>query len=274
MSLDGYVIVGALADAIRAAAIAGISDICPTNNSLLLRYDPDVIAPRSLRTQIEEIESAVRAGSAQVSSTRVIEVPVWYDDPYTSEVGSRFRANHQTPDMSDLDFAAEANGCADAQDFIERHHRTPWMVTAVGFVAALPFMYQMTSRAEQLEVPKYLSPRTDTPPLTVGHGGCFTVIYSVRGAGGYQMFGIAAAPVFAPDSALADFQQSPVLFRAGDIVKFTPIEQDRYDAIRRECEDGTFRYRITEVDFDLARWTADPETYNTSILEALDGAAR
>ena len=60
----------------------------------------------------------------------------------------------------------------------------------VGFVAGLPFLFQMVERAKQIEVPKYLRPRTDTPKLTVGHGGCFGCIYSVRGAGGYQMFGI------------------------------------------------------------------------------------
>jgi len=271
MSLEGYFVVGALADAVRAAAIVGITDICPTNNSLLLRYDPDMVAPRALRSHVQELEATVRASTSQTALARVLEVPVWYDDPFTSEVGERFWSNRQTPDKSDLDFAAEVNNLADAHEFIERHHSVPWMVTAVGFVAALPFMYQMAPRAQQLEVPKYLSPRTDTPALTVGHGGCFTVIYSVRGAGGYQMFGIAAAPVFAPDSSLADFQESPVLFRAGDIVKFKPVEANEYNAIQTECENGTFRYKRAEIEFDLARWTADPDAYNSDVLEALGG---
>ncbi|OZE85350.1 allophanate hydrolase [Rhodococcoides fascians] len=271
MSLEGYFVVGALADALRSASIDGVSDICPTNNSLLLRYDPDVVAPRVLRARVQELEAEVHAERSRTSTSRVFEVPVWYEDPYTSEVGARFRANHQTPDKNDLEFAAEVNNLAGAQHFIQRHHETPWMVTAVGFVAALPFMYQMTTRDKQLEVPKYLSPRTDTPALTVGHGGCFTVIYSVRGAGGYQMFGIAAAPVFAPDSALPDFQDSPVLFRAGDIVKFSPIDQKRYEAIQSEIDEGTFRYRTAEIEFDLARWTADPDAYNADVLEALHG---
>ena len=272
MSLEGYFLVGTLAAAVAAEGIPGITDICPTNASLLLRYDPDVTSPHVLQDKIQELETGVRATSSQTSQARVFEVPVWYDDPFTSEVGQRFRANHQTPDKTDLDFAAEVNNLAGAQEFIDRHHGTPWMVTAVGFVAALPFMYQMTPRSSQLEVPKYLSPRTDTPALTVGHGGCFSVIYSVQGAGGYQMFGIAAAPVFAPNSALADFQDSMVLFRSGDIVKFKPIAEDEYRVIQKQCEEGSFRYKRTEVQFDLAAWTADPDHYNTAIMEALDGA--
>lgn len=271
MSLAGYFLVGTLAAAVESADIPGITDICPTNASLLVRYDPDVTPPQALRDKIRDLEAGVRSTSSQTSTARVFEIPVWYDDPFTSEVGARFRDNHQTPDKTDLDFAAEVNNLDDAQEFIARHHGTPWMVTAVGFVAALPFMYQMTPRSRQLEVPKYLSPRTDTPALTVGHGGCFSVIYSVKGAGGYQMFGIAAAPVFEPNSSLADFQDSMVLFRSGDIVKFKPIGEDEYHNIRKQCEEGTFRYKRTEVEFDLAGWTADPENYNAAMMEALDG---
>lgn len=164
-----------------------------TNSSLLIRYNPDSIAPAALLPQIQRLEEGVRHEASRTLPTRVFEVPVWYNDPYTLETASRFRKNHQTPDKTDLEFTAEINGL-DRESLIEQHHSIPWMITTVGFVAALPFMYQMTSRARQLEAPKYLSPRTDTPRLAVGHAGCFTVIYSVRGAGGYQLLGMAAAP--------------------------------------------------------------------------------
>ena len=81
---------------------------------------------------------------------------------------------------------------------MQAHSGAPWFVTMVGFVAGLPFMFQMVERHRQIEVPKYLRPRTDTPKLTVGYGGCFSCIYSVRGAGGYQMFGITPMPIFDP----------------------------------------------------------------------------
>ena len=275
MSLEAFLRAGHLADAIASDGIVGVTDICPTNTSLLLRYDPDVIAPDALRSRVRHLEERSRDGGPQggPAPTRVFEVPVWYADPYTSEVAQRFRTHHQTPEKTDLEFAADLNGIADADTLIERHHAAPWMVTAVGFVAGLPFMYQMVPRDEQIEVPKYLSPRTDTPALTVGHGGCFSVIYSVRGAGGYQMFGIAAAPIFAPDSSLHDFQDSMVLFRSGDIVKFKPIDADEYHDIQKRCEEGTFRYRTAAVPFDVDLWRRDPASYNASVMEALDGTA-
>lgn len=276
MSLEAFLRSGRLADAIVAEGIEGITDVCPANTSLLVRYDPDVIAPHDLRRRVQVLEDRSRSdqGGGEPVPTRVFEVPVWYRDPCTSEVAQQFRSHHQTPDRSDPEFVADINGLPDADALIARHHGSPWMVTAVGFVAGLPFMYQMVPREQQIEAPKYLSPRTDTPALTVGHGGCFSVVYSVRGAGGYQMFGIAAAPIFAPDSALPDFQESMVLFRSGDIVKFAPVGAEEYEDIKERCARGEFRYRRTTVPFDVQQWHQDPATYNASVMEALDGTAR
>ena len=109
------------------------------------------------------------------------------------------------------------------------------MASMVGFVAGLPFLYQMVSRERQLEVPKYVRPRTDTPALTVGHGGCFGCIYSVRGAGGYQMFGITPVPIYDPGQELPDFEEFVCFFEPGDIVKFEPIDRERYDELRAEA---------------------------------------
>jgi urea carboxylase len=141
----------------------------------------------------------------------------------------------------------------------------------VGFVAGLPFMFQMVERERQLEVPKYLRPRTDTPALTVGHGGCFACIYSVRGAGGYQMFGVTPVPIFDPEQKLPDFRDFMVFFRPGDIVKFRPVDKAEYELIRAEVEAGTYRYRQAQVSFTLDDFLADPLAYNATLLEALDG---
>ncbi|MDJ0339020.1 allophanate hydrolase subunit 1 [Cryobacterium sp. PH31-O1] len=272
MSLEANFISNSIANALEARGLSGIVDICPANASLLVRFDPDVLDWQELERTVRGCESEVRASNEQVLQTRIIEIPVWYNDPYTNETGARFREGyHQRPEGNDLDYAAEVNGLADAEEFIKRHHESPWLVSMVGFVAGLPFLYQLVDRDQQLEVPKYLSPRTDTPPLTVGYGGCFSCIYSVRGAGGYQMFGVAAAPIFDPSQALEDFSDFMIFFKPGDIVKFTPIDEIGYGRIRAEVDAGTFRYRQAPVVFDLKAALADTEGYNASLLEALNG---
>lgn len=251
----------------------GVIDICPSNASLLIRFDPDTLAPEDLEKAVRSHEHALAESSASTLETRVIEVPVWYQDPFTAEVQERFREGfHQDPTGTDIDYAAAVNGLESADEFIRRHHESPWIVSMVGFVAGLPFLFQLVEQERQLEVPKYLSPRTDTPALTVGHGGCFAAIYSVRGAGGYQMFGVAAAPIYQPSQTLPDFHQFMVLFKPGDIVKFTPVSGQRYQEIQEEVEKGAFRYRQVPFTFDLKAALASPDSYNQTILEALHGA--
>ncbi|MEA3549274.1 allophanate hydrolase subunit 1 [Pseudarthrobacter sp. C1] len=272
MSLPANFKVMTIAGRLSEAHLEGIVDICPANASLLVRFDPDVLPPQELENAVRDIERDLMSHQERPLETRIIEVPVWYEDPFTAEVAQRFREGfHQEPEGSDIDYAARVNHLKDAAEFIQRHHEQPWLVSMVGFVAGLPFLFQLVDRDKQLEVPKYLSPRTDTPKLTVGHGGCFGCIYSVRGAGGYQMFGVAAAPIFDPSQELADFKDFMVFFRPGDIVKFKPVTEAEYNAIQAEITAGTFRYRQAPVTFELSKALADPEGYNRQLMEALNG---
>ncbi len=138
----------------------------------------------------------------------------------------------------------------------------------VGFVAGLPFLYQMVERAKQIEVPKYLRPRTDTPRLTVGHGGCFGCIYSVRGAGGYQMLGITPMPIYDPRQEISYLREFMILFRPGDIVRFRAVGRAEYDHIVAEVDAGRFAPAIRPVSFSLAAFQRDPAGYNRALLEA------
>jgi urea carboxylase len=271
MSLAANFKASSIAARLAAQGLAGLSDICPANASLLIRFNPDIIGHADLEKTVRALEAEVDRADDPILQTRLVEVPVWYGDPFTKETVARFRAGHQRPEGTDLDFAAEVNGLPDAAEFIRRHHTSPWLVSMVGFVAGLPFMFQMVPREQQLEVPKYPRPRTDTPALTVGHGGCFACVYSVQGAGGYQMFGIAAAPIFDPAQSLKDFSDFMIFFKPGDIVKFRSIDEAEYLRIKEQVKDGSYVYKQVAVTFDLVEALRDPEGYNKQLLEHLDG---
>jgi allophanate hydrolase subunit 2 len=163
----------------------------------------------------------------------------------------RFRERHQDPSKTDLEYAAAVNGLGTVDDFVGAF-RPPWFVSMVGFVAGLPFLYQMVERQRQIQVPKYLRPRTDTPKLTIGHGGCF----------GLHLFGARRRRL--PDvrhHADADLRpdaegQLPAdfmcLFRPGDIVKWKPVTRDEYDAAI-EVEAGRFEPVIRDATFEPDR---------------------
>lgn len=271
MSLDAFFKSLSMSNAVKDAAIEGVTEICPANASFQVRFDPDVIAPDQMMARLQQLEHKADAAEKRLT-TRIIEIPVLYRDPWTHETLMRFRERHQDPSGTDLDYAARINGFDSADQFIEAHHSQPWFVSMVGFVAGLPFLYQLVARDKQLQVPKYLRPRTDTPKQTVGHGGCFACIYSVRGAGGYQMFGVTPVPIYDPRQEVAHLRDFMVFFRPGDIVKWKPVDRAEYDAILAAVADGTYQPRIAQVEFDLDEFNADMTGTNAKLLEALNDA--
>jgi urea carboxylase len=83
------------------------------------------------------------------------------------------------------------------------------------------------------------------------------------------MFGITPAPIFDPEQKLPDFADFMVFFRPGDIVKFRPIDEPEYRTIREQVEARTYRFRQAPVRFTLEDFVADPDGYNSTLLEAL-----
>ena len=270
MSLEAFFKGMAITTALAQQQVPGVTEICPANASYQVRFDPDITHPDAMLAILKQVEAEVGDAGLELD-TRIVEIPVLFDDPWTNETQLRFRERHQDPTSTDLQYAARVNGYASVADFVAAYSGSPWFVSMVGFVAGLPFMFQMVERVRQIEVPKYLRPRTDTPKLTIGHGGCFNAIYSVRGAGGYQMFGITPAPIFDPAQGLPYLKDFMAFFRPGDIVKFESIDRAAYDAALERVAAGTFDLRIRPVKFSLKQFLADPAAYNRSLLEVLHG---
>jgi urea carboxylase len=271
MSLDAFFKSLSMTNAVRDSRIKGVTEICPANASLQIRFDPDVISPDDMLAELKRLESAADKADPTLK-TRIIEIPVYYNDPWTHETLMRFRERHQDPTSTDLEYTAKINNYGSVDDLVNAHAGAPWFVSMVGFVAGLPFLYQMVERAKQIEAPKYLRPRTDTPKLTVGHGGCFGCIYSVRGAGGYQMFGVTPMPIYDPKQEVSYLRDFMIFFKPGDIIKFKPVDRDGYDAALEEVERGRFEPPIRPVTFSLDDFHADPASTNAKILGALHGA--
>ncbi|UOO89731.1 allophanate hydrolase subunit 1 [Vitreoscilla massiliensis] len=267
MSLQSFFTSMAITKRLQEEAVAGVIEICPANASYQIRFNPDVIHPDAMLAKLQQLEQELSSDN-MVLETRLIEIPVLYNDPWTNETGAKFRERHQDPSSTDLEYAARINGYPSIDDFITAHSASPWFVSMVGFVAGLPFMFQMVEQAKQLQVPKYLRPRTDTPKLTLGHGGCFSCIYSVRGAGGYQMFGVTPAPIYDPEQTLPYLKEMMVFFRPGDVVKFKPINRQEYDIAMEQVAAGTFDLTVKNIVFNLHEFLANPHQYNQQLIGA------
>ena len=270
MSLEAFFKSLSITTAARKAKIKGVTEICPANASFQIKFDPDKIKPSDMLRELKALEKAASKGKSTIK-TRIIEIPVLYNDPWTHETLMRFRERHQDPTSTDIEYTARINNLDGVDGFIKAHSGAPWFVSMVGFVAGLPFLYQMVDRKRQIQSPKYLRPRTDTPKLTVGHGGCFGCIYSVRGAGGYQMFGITPMPIYDPNQTVPYLRDFMCLFKPGDIVKWKPIGREEYDHTVAEVDAGRWMPRIAPVTFSLAEFQKDIDGTNTRIMEALNG---
>ena len=132
MSLTAFFGSISMAKAVRESGIRGITEICPANASLQVRFDPDVIAPNALLGELQALE-AVSASAEKTLATRIVEIPVFYDDPWTRETLMRFRERHQEPGATDLEYAARINGYAGTDAFITAHAAAPWFVASSGF---------------------------------------------------------------------------------------------------------------------------------------------
>lgn len=259
-----------ITNALATREIEGIVDICPSNASYLVRLDPDVLSPHDLVALLEELEDdAGEVPEDYLLPTRVVDVPVLFDDPWTHEALMRFRDRHQDPDSTDLEYGARINGFKSVQAFVDHLSGNPWLVTMLGFVPGLPFCYQLEPRERQVQVPKYVRPRTFTPERAFGIGGAFSVIYPVQGAGGYQLYGISPVPVLNVRQDHPDFAHSIVFPRVGDIWRYRAIDRAEYDETRAQVEAGEFRYRQRDVEFSPSAFLADPQAVNDSLLEVL-----
>ncbi|MFC4766203.1 5-oxoprolinase subunit B family protein [Effusibacillus consociatus] len=258
----------AITNELRRRNIPGIIEICPSNASYLVRFNPEIISAHDLVDYLKEIDITKSNPSELNLSVRIVEIPTWYDDPITREYSERFKSRHQAPDLSNFEFVMKINGFTDKQAFIEAHSSTPYLITMVGFTPGTAWQFPLgVSREEIIQTPKYLSPRTDTPNQAVGVGGAFTVVYPVSGPGSYQLIGMSAVPVYHREQRLADLKDTFFLARPGDLWKYRPIDESEYNRIVTEVNQGIYCYHKKDIVFSAEEYFMKGQRYIQELME-------
>jgi urea carboxylase len=258
----------AITTELRRRNIPGIIDICPSNASYLVRFNPEIILAHDLLDYLKEIDITKSTPSEMNLQVRIVEIPTWYDDPITRECSQRFKDRHHDPSISNFEFVMKINGFTDKKAFIEAHSAMPNLITMVGFIPGTGWGFQLgLSQKEIIQTPKYLSPRTDTPSQAVGLGGAFTVVYPVACPGSYQLIGISAVPVYDREQKLKDFKDTFFLARPGDIWKHRPLDEKEYNQITAEVKQGSYRYHMKEIDFSPEEYFVKRKQYIQELME-------
>ncbi|GAB3232782.1 urea carboxylase [Glycomyces halotolerans] len=255
--------VGALMDALQAAAPAGIIDTTPGVRSLHLHVDPDVMPIRTLAGLLTELEADLPAIDDMVVPSREVRLPISWNDSVVDEAIARYATNVRDDALynpSNIEFIRRINGLDSVADVARIATEAQWLVLGLGDVylgapAAVP-----VDPRHRLVTTKYNPARTWTAEGTVGIGGSYMCVYGMDSPGGYQLVG-RTAPIWAGPRDLASFQDGlPWLLRFFDRVLFEPVTEDELAQIRRELAAGRRQIDIRDGSFayaDYRRLLAD-----------------
>ena len=152
------------------------------------------------------IELEAGRGAESSGSTRPpIAIPVCYG----GELG---------PDLANVAAFARMS----ERDVIALHAEPAYRVFMLGFVAGFAYMGIVDAR---IAMPRHPTPRVRVPLGSVGIAGVQTGIYPAETPGGWQLIG--RTPVKPFDATRSE----PFLMKAGDSVRFTPIDRAEYDRL-------------------------------------------
>jgi urea carboxylase len=254
-----------MAESIKERRLPGIVEVIPSICSMLVEYDRTKVQADPLIRDLRKIEKSMT--SLTQIPTRVIEFPILFADPWTTECAETFKSHHNTGQVPNIDFVAAVNRFKDRDSFIDALCATPYWTVMVGFTPGLPWLYPLGVTPEQaIQAPKYNRPRTWTPDRSVGLGGAFLAIYSVRNPGGYQLLGRTTNPIYDPRQTHPDFEANPVLLKPGDILKWRSVSREEYDRIWSGIEAGTYRFPTRQVTFKPEAYVNDPAGYTKAIM--------
>ena len=196
--------------------IAGIIELVPTFCSLMITYDPLVISYDELvaavtgkLVDVQQDESATR---------RIVKIPVCYGGEYG-------------PDMQTVCEHAHMR----EEDVIALHSSKDYLIDILGFMPGFAYLGGLD---ERLHTPRLATPRTVIEAGSVGIGGAQTGIYPLASPGGWQLIGRSPIRPYDPQ------REVPILYSAGDYLRFVPISESEYVSIEKQVKEGTYQYDI------------------------------
>lgn len=260
----------------------GLIETVPALRSLLVHFDPTVLAPRELGELVDRLNDEVPDTSDLSIPGRMIRLPIAFNDSTCLEACRR-HLEAVKPDSprnidatGNVDYTVAYNGLDGPEALYAEVLATEWWNAFVGFFPGLPFLFPLDSRYE-LFAPKYNPTRTWTAEGAVGLGGPCVAVYPVESPGGYQLFG-RTVPIYDPASDHPAFQDDPVLLKPGDRVQFVRVTEEELDEARRGVADGSYAYDIAHEDFSVAEFLAHNDAVADEAAQALQrrrlGAAR
>lgn len=249
--------VHALMQALEAQPIRGVLELSPGVRSLQVNYDSRVISQRDLMSALLDTEQALPPVGDMKVSTRIIRLPLAFEDSATLDAVARYRQSvrDKAPWLpSNVEFIRRINGLDSVEQVRDIIHEASYMVLGLGDVyLGAPCAVPVDPR-HRLLTSKYNPARTYTAEGTVGIGGVYMCIYGMDSPGGYQLVG-RTLPIWNKFLKNSTFtEDKPWLLRFFDQVRFYPVSEDELTRQRDAFREGRLTLDIQEEEFDLGAY--------------------
>jgi inhibitor of KinA len=175
--------------------------VIPAYQSLTISYPWNQSLPEVLKI----VHNAINRQTAATFPSRRFVIPVCYGGDLGPDLAFVADFHHLLPD-----------------EVIRLHSRADYRVEAIGFSPGFPYLSGLPL---ELVTARKETPRVRVPAGSVAIGGQQSGIYPVSSPGGWHLIGRTPLILFDP------VRTSPIPYRQGDWLHFTPISPAEYQEL-------------------------------------------
>lgn len=194
-----------MATLITNQKLPGIDAAVPSYCTLSVHYNPLKIGFSELRDILWTLEN--KLNQADIPEPLTIDIPVCYGEEFGP----------------DIDFVAQHNGIS-VNEVIQIHTCSVYHIFAIGFAPGFCYLGGLDPR---LHAPRLETPRVRVAAGSVGIAGAQTGVYPLTSPGGWRLIGRTPLRLFAPE------RPHPILYQAGDKIRFRSVSSDEFHHISR-----------------------------------------
>ena len=248
-----------LSEALNARQVPGVIDLTPGIRSLQVHYDPDALPLPRLLALLAEAEAALPSTHDIVVPSRLVHLPLSWDDPATRLAIERYTRSVR-PDApwcpSNIEFIRRINGLDSTAEVKRIVLAAEYLVLGLGDVYLGAPVATPVDPRHRLVTTKYNPARTWTPENAVGIGGAYLCVYGMEGPGGYQFVG-RTCQVWNSHRTTREFTPGhPWLLRFFDRIRFHEVSPEALLRFRDDFSHGAASLEIEPQELRMRDYRA------------------